>query len=202
MGMNTQRGLSGTLATTYLIAAVKFAQLPLDRFDDAAVAAAERVVQRILYRNEPQTRIVPGELDRRVLKELQRQSLALLRDLAEPSRARFAIAGDLVLSFWAVGGKNEPVRIMVMGSQPARYLYKLIRLIEEVGVDKLRACPAHAPRPATGVCGQLFVKVTKKEFCSTRCQSRTYMRHDRDPEPTDRDAVTKGNKRGKAARKK
>ena len=50
-----------------------------------------------------------------------------------------------------------------------RVLYRLIRVLEEVGAEKLRVCPAPD-------CGRVFVKVTRKAFCSTRCQSRIYMR--------------------------
>lgn len=52
-------------------------------------------------------------------------------------------------------------------------VYQAIRIIEMVGPDRIRRCAAPD-------CDRLFVKRTKGEFCSTRCQSRTYMRKQRE----------------------
>lgn len=54
--------------------------------------------------------------------------------------------------------------------------------------DRVRTCPE---------CSRLFVKVTRKEYCSTRCQSRVYMRTLRKRE---KDAK-KGGRRAKARKR-
>jgi hypothetical protein len=65
------------------------------------------------------------------------------------------------------------------------------RLLSVGAVDALKICPAPD-------CDRLFVKVTKKRFCSTRCQSRVYMRAMRAAERAERDAVTTKKKRKRA----
>jgi hypothetical protein len=64
-----------------------------------------------------------------------------------------------------------------------RFINRLIRAFENVGLEKLQVCQAPAPgRHDDAICGRLFLKVTRKEYCSTRCQSRTYMRGYNNPE--------------------
>ena len=58
---------------------------------------------------------------------------------------------------------------MVDGPLRDRFRFSVLRILNTVGVDKLAICPAPD-------CGRLFVRVTRKEYCSTRCQSRLYMR--------------------------
>jgi hypothetical protein len=57
----------------------------------------------------------------------------------------------------------------VNGSPRDLFLYRVIRLLDELGSGKLHTCPE--PK-----CGRLFFKRTRKEYCSTLCQSRAYMR--------------------------
>jgi len=70
------------------------------------------------------------------------------------------------LTHWLINDDGH-FRSDIVGPALDRFLYQMGRVLEEVGPDKLRKCPA---------CDRLFVKVTKKRFCSQRCQSRTYMR--------------------------
>ena len=58
---------------------------------------------------------------------------------------------------------------LVHGSPLDGFLYQVVRVMETGGAEKLSAC-------AAADCPRLFLKVTKKIFCSTRCRSRTYMR--------------------------
>jgi hypothetical protein len=51
-------------------------------------------------------------------------------------------------------------------------LFRLLTLLENVGIDRLRTCPARN-------CGHVFFRTTRKEFCSTRCQKREWQRIDR-----------------------
>jgi hypothetical protein len=67
-------------------------------------------------------------------------------------------------------GPRHPVLLMIDGDTRDLFLFQLVRLIEQIGTDKVLECPAPD-------CGQLFVKQTRKEYCSTRCQSRIYMRN-------------------------
>jgi len=76
------------------------------------------------------------------------------------------VSGDVVLSFWCVRQRGR-VRVFPLGNPVYLVVYEVARVLEAVGFEKLKACPE---------CKRLFVKVTKKRFCSTRCQSRAYMR--------------------------
>ena len=56
------------------------------------------------------------------------------------------------------------------------------RVLPNVALEALQVCPG---------CGKAFVKVTRKRFCSTRCQSRIYMRQLRADERAEREALTR-----------
>jgi hypothetical protein len=169
------------LAAKYLQGAVQFAQLDLSKFSGKELATVERVVQRIIHRGEPATLVAQGALDRRTLAVLQERALELLRSIATPAAKPLTIAGDLLLTFVAVREDDATVSVRVLGSPLDRFQYQLIRLLQEAGVEKLLTCPAHKARPDTGICGRLFLKVTQKNYCSTQCQSRAYMRDYRPP---------------------
>lgn len=68
------------------------------------------------------------------------------------------------------------VLVSVGGSTRDRFLYRVIRLLEELGLENLSACPAPLAKTEK-VCGRLFFRVTQKKFCSTRCQSRVNSRN-------------------------
>jgi hypothetical protein len=182
------------LATKYLEAAIQFAQVDLSKLPGKGLDTAERIVQRIIHRTEPATQVLPGALDRRTLTALQARALELLRSIATPGPSRITIAGDLLLTFIAVREKDASVSVRVSGHALDRFQYQLIRLLEDAGVEKLLTCPAPD-------CGRIFLKVTKKRFCSQRCQSRIYMRQVRAVERADRDALTtKGARHGQTTR--
>src|SRR5262245_35662752 len=93
---------------------------------------------------------------------LQNEIKAILRGLTENREYEI----ELRIRF---GIKRHASGIVVTrGSRTERdvFLYQLIRLLEDVGVERLRACPE---------CGRLFLKVTRKQFCSTRCQAKVNM---------------------------
>jgi CGNR zinc finger len=122
-------------------------------------------------------------LDRAGLMALQAVLQSFLRDIA----GRGHVEVDLRLRFWAVrqrrpgkkagrrygppdpGAWRPEVDVLVYGEPNDWVRYRAIRLLEDLGAEKLLICPAPE-------CGRLFFKVTRKEFCSTRCQSRIYMR--------------------------
>ncbi len=64
-------------------------------------------------------------------------------------------------------GPRHPTLLMVGGPIRDLVLFQVVRLLERLGTDKVLACPE---------CGTLFVRRTRKEYCSTRCHSRHYMR--------------------------
>ncbi len=195
-GTHQQRALRTTLATKYLMLAVQFAQQPLSGLKGRDLADVEHAVQRLMYRGEPPTEVHEGTLNRATIDALQQRTRQLLQDLARLDvPGRIAITDDLVLCLWAIRLPDGALEFRTMGPAFARLQYQVMRLVEEVGVDKLRACHAHKPRPETGVCGRLFVKVTKKEYCSTKCQSRAWMKTE-----STRDPDKKGKRHGKTTR--
>jgi hypothetical protein len=126
----------------------------------------------------------------------QARMLEVLRSVAlhHDERAAVAVthAGDLVLTLWVVRD-HKSIRVTVGGSELDRMQYQLVRVLEAVGADKIRACR----------CGRLFVKVTKKENCSARCQSRFYMREQRARERKEDERLrTRKDHHGQATRKR
>jgi hypothetical protein len=107
-----------------------------------------------------------------------------LRRLFEDLVGRGQHTADLDLRFRVRTGQ-EPGVSLVRVSTRDTVLYDVFTALQEVGPDRIRACPE---------CGQIFVKVTRKEYCSTRCQSRVYMRQMRAAE---RAARQKGSRHGK-----
>jgi hypothetical protein len=174
------RSLHQHTATTDLRDAVEFAQMDLSKASAKKLETCELFVQRIIHRGELGRYVKPGEIDRRTLITLQESALEILESITTPRESHIAVSGDLKLSFSAVEDADGVLRIVTLGSVMDRFQYHLIRLIVESGIEKLRACPAHRPRPETGTCGRIFLKVTNKDHCSTRCQSRAYMAKMRD----------------------
>jgi uncharacterized C2H2 Zn-finger protein len=58
-------------------------------------------------------------------------------------------------------------RARIDGDDEHRLIYQAFRVIEQCAPKKVLRCPE---------CGTLFLKVTRKEYCSARCQMRAYMR--------------------------
>jgi hypothetical protein len=97
----------------------------------------------------------------------QERALEILRNIATTKQGFTLAAADLVLTFVGVR-EGSKVDFVVHGSPLDRFQYQIVRLLEKAGANRLLVCPAKN-------CGRLFLKVTKKRFCSTRCQSRDYM---------------------------
>ena len=73
--------------------------------------------------------------------------------------------------------------VLVDGLPRDVLLYLAIRVLTTVAIKRLQVCP-------DADCGKAFVRVTKKRFCSQRCQARIYMRQVRAQERAERDALT------------
>jgi hypothetical protein len=89
--------------------------------------------------------------------------------------------------------RKGDVHIEATGHLRDVFLYRTVQLLEIVGTNKLGICQAPMPRDPARRCGHVFVRVTQKEYCSTKCQSRTYMRGQRQEEK-------KGRRYGKTSR--
>jgi hypothetical protein len=144
---------------------VDFAQL-----DPAALAtdprgALELRVQALLHREHPARRVQPGHLSRAQMRVMQQRTRLILEGLA--SGGPVGIAGDLLLSFYLLPTAAGHVAEHVLGRPEDLFVYQVKQVLMATGTARIKKCPA---------CGRLFVKRTRKEFCSTRCQSRTYMR--------------------------
>lgn len=70
----------------------------------------------------------------------------------------------------ATSRRRQPTRAasyLIEGSD-RDWVFNLVdRVLPHVALEALRACPG---------CGRPFVKVTRKKFCSAKCQSKVYMR--------------------------
>jgi hypothetical protein len=166
---------------------VQYVQLPLHALPDAKLIPIEHQLEAFISRESPAHELVSARLGRVGLELLQREGLAVLDGLAQGGS--FTVAGDLVLSFYAIRRDGE-LSIDVLGSPLDRMLYQIIRVIEKVGADRLLRCQAPD-------CKRLFLKVTRKEFCSTKCQMRMYMRGKRADEKKERERSNAKTKRAR-----
>jgi endogenous inhibitor of DNA gyrase (YacG/DUF329 family) len=98
---------------------------------------------------------------------IKNEAFELLRGVVEGKKQTVELR--IVQQVWRDAQVGPGVHLST-GSDSVRdlVLYRLLRLLERVGTDKLQAC---------GECQRLFIKVTRKEFCSTRCQGRVNMRN-------------------------
>ena len=151
--------------------AVQFSQMDLTHTDATALCAVERKLDGLINRDAPEPAAVEA-FSPLLIRELQARLIQILMPLATqpqpPAAVRLTLARLPEVGIVAVRD-GHTVRVHVMGSPVDRLTYQLIRVLEAVGVERLRVCAAPD-------CGRLFWKVTRKEFCSTRCQSRHYMR--------------------------
>ena len=88
---------------------------------------------------------------------------------------------DLALTFtsiWAAPVRGPGWNVMALdASTRDLLLYRLMMLIEVLGAQKLGICrsPFKNGEGDDIECGRLFVKVTRKRYCSATCQRRIYM---------------------------
>ena len=190
--------------------AVDFIQMDIKHGSRAELKAAELRVRQLiaLTMEQPDRHDFAGRgwedepaVSRAALERLHADARAFLRSVvitghADPvllnlsfSVARATVARKKRLSNeYTV--RHPSAWILTNGSPRDRFLYRVIRLLHDVGFDKLRTCR----RPD---CDRLFFKVTRKEFCSTRCQSRFYMREYREASATRRKERARGKARTK-----
>ena len=150
-----------------------------------------------IHARDGSTWVPAGPLER--VADLQRDVRALLRAVIE--RREYEV--DLSVRF---GLKPHGRSVVVTRRSVGRphdlrdaYVYRLIRLLEDAGVERLRVCQAPDRTREDGICGRFFLKVTQKKFCSARCQSRVYMRTKRERDKTEY-AKLEGARHGQATR--
>jgi hypothetical protein len=61
---------------------------------------------------------------------------------------------------------GDQIVLALDGSARDVIWFQVINLLQSIGVRRLQLCP----------CGRVFARVGRREFCSTRCQKRYYMR--------------------------
>ncbi len=172
--------------------AIDFTQMDLEHAKPRELSALEKRIDAFLNPDRPSSWAQVPVLDRETLGSLQKETIAFFSEIVEGGHDQV----DLALTFWAVRGLrpdmppdsranrftkayNDKVSVLVYGPPRDWFLYRIIRLLEAVGAEKLLVCPAPE-------CERFFLKVTRKEFCSTRCQSRVYMRGYRTPAASQR----------------
>jgi hypothetical protein len=82
---------------------------------------------------------------------------------------------DVNLRFQVRAGKRAGVMLLRRDARRDDMLYDFIAALRRAGTKRIQLCPAPD-------CDRFFVRVSRKRFCSTRCQSRTYMRKYRNGE--------------------
>jgi len=108
-------------------------------------------------------------LTRKDLRGIQAGFLRVLTEIAGMAPPTTAVKIDLTLALWLCTRPAGDVFVYVEGPPVDRVVYRLVRTLEALGLDNVRRCPAPE-------CGRLFFKLSRKDYCSARCQSRIYMR--------------------------
>lgn len=168
--------------------AVDFVQMDLEQASQSELKAAHLCVRKLisLTMEHPDRHDWAGKgwgrvLTRAELQRLHADARSLLTGIVVSGDAEAALQLEFSVARAPLRNLSSAARtvyhpavwIVVNGSPRDRFLYRVIRLLDELGADKLHMCP-------TPECGRLFFKVTRKEFCSARCQSRVYMRRYRE----------------------
>ena len=92
---------------------------------------------------------------------------------AAVSGERYRVGLRLVRQLWRDGRiSNRPLSSTSSSHARDLVMHRVLGLLEQLGTDRLAICPE--PK-----CGKLFVRITNKAYCSTRCQSRAWMRAER-----------------------
>lgn len=157
-----------------------------------SVKACRSVMGELLAMSED--RIVVGQGARAELREWSDDDVMIWRELILgavlwsmlPKSDRAVAPGqgwpaDLRIAAIRQSGN---VVMRLDGSAGAALMFQVVNLLRIVGLDRMLHCD----------CGRRFIRVGRQEFCSERCQNRSYMRRRREAErPT-------GRRRGKATR--
>jgi hypothetical protein len=145
--------------------AVEFAQADLEKTNAQALA------KQICHFFQGAYRPGAPAPDRHELLKVQADTRAFLERLMHEGFASESVR--LLLCVYRHGSARRTRQKSVASSATAslrdRFLFRLIELLNAQGAEKLRVCAAPG-------CGRVFFKVTRKEFCSARCQSRINVR--------------------------
>jgi hypothetical protein len=97
---------------------------------------------------------------------------AFLRFLAGDGRT--GVCPDLHVTLTPLHVSTGGVKWIVEGSTRDVLCYQTKTFLDRIGgLERVRLCPAPD-------CGRAYLKIGRREFCSTRCQQRIYQR-DYDP---------------------
>jgi CGNR zinc finger len=133
-----------------------------------ALAEDERVSPETIARTG-RAYILPASLAAlRALTPPQAHALKRqLRDFLHAMAASDAAEQRFQVAFVAAGG---PAGIVLFAEGDPRevLLYQASTILQAIGTDRLRRCPAPD-------CGRVFVKVGRREYCSDRCQRRVFV---------------------------
>jgi hypothetical protein len=159
------------------------------RVGDGLVTATSDTLKRVAALTPRQTEILQLEL-----RHFLRSAAQGHARMVAPMRVTLAIVShspDTAPKGARARRASLAASLLVDGTPRDLLFDQANRVLTNVALESLQVCPA---------CGKAFVKVTQKRFCSTRCQSRMYMRQLRADERAEREALTKGARDGKKTR--
>jgi hypothetical protein len=118
-----------------------------------------------LPRSQPLTAV--WAMDAAGLDALRLELRAFLRFLAGGGRT---VWPDITVTLSPVGVASGAVKWAVDGATRDVLLYQTKTCLDRInGFERLRLCPAPD-------CGRVYLKIGRRENCSTRCQQRLYQR--------------------------
>jgi hypothetical protein len=132
--------------------------------------------------------LLPGVISGTVIKEIAEwtvETLSETQDQIQRMLGRLVDAGQLrrgeqglplqTVTFEGLQmtpapvARGRPPLILVGGPASDVFWFQFMNALRMVGLDRIMRCAAPD-------CDRLFVKVGRREYCSTRCQKRIYMR--------------------------
>jgi len=101
------------------------------------------------------------------VEELKKELRAFLEMMAGGEATDSRIATRVTVTIMPVE-TGASVSLLVDGPVRDVLLYQVSTLLNKVGVDRLRLCPAPD-------CRRPFIKIGRREYCSDRCQRRVFL---------------------------
>ena len=115
----------------------------------------------------PSTRAALRALTPPQARALKRELRDFFHAMGHGDDARQAVEIRFQVTLVAARGPKGIV-LFVEGEPREVLLYQASTILQAIGTDRLRRCPAPD-------CGRVFVKVGRREYCSERCQRRVFV---------------------------
>lgn len=139
---------------------------PVLKVGEGLLTANSPTMRRIVTATKPQREYLQAEL-RHYLRGIANGHASMIKPYAISTEISTFIIDSPATSRRRRSGKRV-ANYLIEAEEIRDWVFNLVdRVLPRVELEALRVCPS---------CERAFVKITRKRFCSARCQSKTYMR--------------------------